>query len=208
MCTLDSEFIFEELVGRSKDIALIQRNQQILDDIRQGIPYQVIADKWGLSKQRIAQINQESQETVTDDAYRELQRTRLEYIQDELFRDFKEPAQLVNARGPVYEMIRVNTADGMKTVPDLDRPVYDRRLKIEIAGAITKIDERLAKLFGLERGKQRERDQSSEQIEFLNYLQQIADENEELKKRVAILSRDVIEGEAIPSSGEEQTGTI
>ena len=189
-------------MGRSKDIALIQRNQQILSDIRQGIPYQAIADKWGLSKQRIAQINQESQETVTDDAYRELQRTRLEYIQDELFRDFAEPAILVNARGPVYELIQVKTADGPKMIQDFTRPVYDRRLKIEIAGAITKIDERLAKLFGLERGKQRERDQSGEQAEFLAYIDGMAQENADLRKQVEVLSGRITEAEVIPE--EEQ----
>jgi hypothetical protein len=191
----------------------MQRNQEIISMIRQGIPYQQIADAKGISKQRVSQINQEYQEVVTDDAYRELQRTRLEYIQDELFKEFTEPVILVNARGPVYELIKVNTPDGPKMVQDFDKPVYDRRLKLEIIDRIIKTDERIAKLFGLERGKQRDRDQSAEQQEFLAYVQQLMDEgdqlrkrNEELARQVAMLNQpQVIEAEVIHEESPEAT---
>jgi len=171
-----------------------------MEMVRQGIPYHVIGDKFGISKQRCSQIIQEYQEPVSDDSYRELQRTKLEFIQDELFKIFTEKTIQVNARGPVYMRKLVSTADGLKEVNDLDQPVEDKRLRVEVAGQLVKLDERLSKLTGTDRLKARSVDQDREMQEFLGELERTYGENEALRKRVEMLSRGVIEAEVIPSS--------
>jgi hypothetical protein len=161
--------------------------------IREGHSYQVVADTFGVSKQRISQINSEYQEQISDDSYRDMDRTRLEKLDEDLFKRFIGPDEpLVSARGLVYE---IDPATGQ----NFSKPVPDIRLKIELALAWTKIQERKAKLYGLDRNRQRERDQSGEMQEFLSYMTQLTDENDKLKKQVEILSRNVIEAEVVDS---------
>lgn len=191
-------------MSRSKDVSLVSRNRDILADVRSGMSYQATGDKWGLSKQRIAQLVQESQESVSDDGWRSLDFTRLDDLGENLLGKFYGPdAPLVSARGVVYETLL--DADGSPVYTqsgnpkqDLSRPVPDTRLKIELALAYTKIQERKAKLTGTDRLKARAVDQSREQEEFLAYVQGLADQNDALRKQVDMLSRDVIEAEIIP----------
>jgi hypothetical protein len=191
-----------ERVGR-KDVALADRNRQIAELIRQGVSYQAIGDKFGISKQRVAQLNQESQEEVPDDARREGQLALLEHVISENMRKLREPPPAtVNARGVVYEKLRDDSGRpvfGSKGQPldDFTRPIPDARYHLEVQDRVFKGIELAAKLGGWARLKARTVDQDEEMKQFLSELERTYSENEELRKKVAALSRNIIEAEVI-----------
>ena len=99
---------------------------------------------------------------------------------------------------PVGSIIYEKDADGKI---DFTRPVYDPYEKVRIADSLTKVHERLSRLYGIDRPRQRERDQGTEMNEFLAYLDQLSTENTELKAQLEKLSRGVITAEVVqPSS--------
>lgn len=187
-----------------KDLTLLDRNRRIVEMIHQGVSYQKVGEHFGISKQRCSQILQESQEEVPDDARREGQLAMLEHVIAENMRRLTEPPPpAMTARGIVFMPLVDDSGSpvfGSKGQPlqDFDKPVPDERFHLEVQDRVMKGIELAAKLGGWARLKARQVDQSQEQADFLAYLQQIADENDQLKKRVEILSRGVIEAEVIP----------
>ncbi len=198
----------------TKDLALASRNHEIIADVHAGIPYRAIGKKYGISAQRVAQIVQESQESVSDDGWRSLGVARLEYIGEDLFARFCGPDEpQVNARGIVYNTMLdergkpVRTQEG-KLVQDYASPVPDVRLKIELAMAYAKNQERMARAQGTDRLKPRSVDQDEEMKVFMAELERaehIAKENEVLRKRIDMLTRkavepEIAEAELVPES--------
>jgi hypothetical protein len=196
-------------VGRSKDVALVSRNRDIIRMIGEGYSYQVIADQFGVTKQRIAQVNKEYQEDIPDDDYRDWQRTELEGMKDELLRIFRLPGKLMVTPGGA--IICEYGEDGK---PDKSKPVYDPYAKTEVAITVLKVWERLAKAYGLDRMRQREKDSSSEITEALSFLEQqsrqakiLAAQNAALRKQIE--DHDIIEADVVeetpgaPATGEQ-----
>jgi Homeodomain-like domain len=167
-------------VSRSKSTELADRNQRIVEMIAEGYSGQVIADNFGITRQRVSQIVQEHQEAVTDDAYRDVMRTQAEGVLDELFRIFRGPGKRMVSPGG--KIICENNPDG---TPDFSRPVYDEYAKVDVANAIIKLQERLGRSYGLDRVRQRERDQSEEMGEFMTWVAELDAQNKALKAQLA-----------------------
>lgn len=172
--------------------------------VAEGHKLEVIADTFGISKARVSQINQEYHEDVTDDAYRELQRNELEYVlHDILYPMLRGPGKrLVSPSGkPVYEM----SEDGKSL--DMSRPIYDEYAKVDVAKAIVPLQERIAKLYALDRPKAKEKDESPEFAEAMSYVRKLAGRVKELQSRLSQYEEDddVVEAEVVPD--EENPGS-
>lgn len=168
-----------EFVGRSKDLALVDRNKDIVQMVSKGYSYQAVADTFGLTKQRIAQICSESHESITDDSYRDLMRTELEGLSEDLFRLWRGPGPLVISPGG--SIVCEYGPDGK---PDHSRPVHDEYAKVKVAETLLKTIERRAKLYGIDRMKQRTQDQTAEVAEFMAWVQQLDAEKKALEARL------------------------
>lgn len=166
--------------------------------LHQGQSTQAVADNFGITKQRVSQINQEYQETVGDDAYRDLQRTALEGLLGVVTDTIKNPGFVVSPGGRVvcepYADGRTDR-NGMP-LPDPSRPLLDKALRLKAVEVGVRVHERLARAYGLDRVRQKEQDQSAEMNEFLQYVETTTAENALLRAQLAKLS-PVIEAEVI-----------
>jgi hypothetical protein len=164
-----------------------------------GYSGQVVAENFGITRQRVSQICQEFQDSVNDDAYRDLMRTQAEGVLEDLFKIFRGPGRRVTTpRGPAYEMVP-NPETG-KLEQDFSRPLYDEYEKVKVADTIVKIMERIGKSYGIDRIKQRERDQSGEMSEFMTWIAELDAQNKALRAQLAasadhreILTAEVVE---------------
>lgn len=184
-------------------MTLVSRDQDIVKMASEGYSYAVIGETFGITKQRVGQVVQASREDVSDDAYRETDLAQLEYIESELFAKFRQPPPvLVNARGLVYEMVRVNTPDGSRLIQDESRPVPDERYTLDLVDRILRVKERKARAMGTDRLRSRDKDQSDELAEFLSWAQGKAAEAaalaaENAKLRAQLDPHPVLEAEVI-----------
>jgi uncharacterized protein (DUF433 family) len=195
------EHVFRRCVGRPKSTELVSRNQDIVRMISEGHSYQVIGDTFNITRQRVFQIAREYQEDIPDDDYRDAQRTELEGVKEELLRIFRLPGREKTTPGGsvVYRL-------GENGKPDHSQPFFDPYDKVDIALAIVKLSERISKLYGIDRMRQKEKDSSTEITEALSFLEQqsrqskiLAAQNAALRKQIE--DKDIIEAEVV----EEET---
>lgn len=185
---------------RSKDLALVERNQEIVAMISAGSSLADVAGKFGISRQRCSQIAQEYQEVISDDARRDILLTQMEGDLDILTGIIKNPGYVVTPGGMIvceyYDDGRVDHRG--KPVPDPSRPLIDKGLQVKGIEVATRLRERISKMYGIDRVRQRERDQSQEMDEFVAYVEKMSSENAELKAQVEKLSQSIPEAEVVP----------
>lgn len=181
----------KDRVGRPRDLSLVVRDAEIIEDICRGIPPSVVAAKYGISRSRVSQIVQENTSDTADDVTRDAQRMTLEDLQQELIEIAKGPGR------------RVMDVKGNLMFDEDDQPMYDAELKIKAALAWASLSERLAKSYALDRPKQKEVDIAADvELAFLSYQKDAEEkrrlevENEELRRRLG--EPTVHEAELVP----------
>lgn len=163
--------------------------------------YAEIGEKYGVSKARISQILQRYYEELPDDGSRDIQRAKLEKLQEEMF---------AIALGPGKPMVSPGGKQVFQTDEDgnilYGKPLYDQELKIKGALAAVTISERLAKSNAWDKRKPTEKDESSEYANAMEYVESLAKQNRELESQKEILAakladhednQDVVEAEII-----------
>lgn len=184
-------------MARPRSAELANRNIRIVEMASEGYTLQQIADNFGVSKQRISQIVQENYEDITDDATRDVSRTQLEYYLNEILHPMlRGPGKrLVSPSGrPVYEL---DPEDPSGKTWDLDKPVYDEYAKVDVINAALKVHERLAKFYHLDRAKGREKDESAEFTEAMQWVESLVAENKRLARLARVEDEITVEAEVI-----------
>lgn len=171
------------MATKKRDPGLIARDQAIVEMVREGTPFGAVASIYGITHARVSQIVKASYEDVTDEAYREGQRQQLEFALEKLYELLRAPGRKMVAPGGgvVYE----RNPDG--TV-DYTRPVYDEYVRTDVVRAICQVQDRMAKLYNLNLTKSRDRDDSREFAEAMDYVTKLAEENRQLRTEMARLS--------------------
>jgi transcriptional regulator with XRE-family HTH domain len=186
-------------MARSKDLSLVQRDLLITERIAQGDRLKDIALDLGLSISRVSQIHHDRREIIGDDEKREILAAKLEWVLDEkLMALMKLPPQVkVTPSGrTVYEP---DMDDPTGKTPDYTRPVYDYSLPIEAAKAFTTVADNLARLYGLNRPKQKERDDSPQAQEYYAWAEANVKKIKELEAKLleAGIYPDAVEAELV-----------
>lgn len=151
------------------------RNSRILEMAAEGHPHAAIAETFGISKSRVSQIISEHYEEITDDGSRDWARAILEGYLGHIQKLVNGPGKrFVSPSGrPVYEI----REDGSF---DFDRPLYDEYAKRELIDAGVKVVDRLSRLYALDKPKLKEKDESPEFEQAMEYVRQLASEKKEL----------------------------
>lgn len=178
---------------RHKSVELYDRDLRIVQMVQAGYALQVVAGQFGITRARVSQIVSKFHEEVTDDGTRDVLRSQLEsYLTDTLHPIIRGPGQ------PMY-----STGSG-KLVLDLDgNIIYDERIKIDAVNSALRVHERIAKLSALDRPKAKEKDESREIAEAMEYLQSLAAEKQELQARVTHYEATVIPLESVQDDEPE-----
>jgi hypothetical protein len=110
-----------------------------------GTTLQQIADRYDISRQRVAQIiaNYTKQGTVTDNEARHLHRTQLEGLRDELIAMFFEPPP------PMYDV------KGNMLIDENGEPVRDIEIKLKTADYARKLSESIRRMDATDLPRQR-----------------------------------------------------
>jgi len=183
-------------VSRGKDVTLISRDKQIVAMKREGRSYAEISETFGITKARISQIISREYEDVSDDSYREAMRLDLEGKLAELNKLIASPGKVMVSPGG--RIICHYVGDGTDAI-DYSRPVYDEFVKVDAIRTYFQGAERLARLHALDRPKAKERDETKEFTAAMAYVEQLAEENKELRKEIEAAREptDVVEAEVI-----------
>ena len=169
-------------MARSRDLSLVNRDEQIIAAVSEGKrSYADISREFGVSKARVSQIVQRYYEDLPDDGTRDLQRAKMEHAQEIVLAIMNGPGKRVVSPGgsPVFE----RNDDG--TI-NYEKPLYDEEIKIKAALAGVTISERLARSFGLDRPKQKQKDESDEFDSAMEYMNQLIKQNKELQERLEL----------------------
>jgi Sigma-70, region 4 len=188
-------------VPGKKDVALVDRNRQIVRMIQEGYTTQEVADHWGITKQRVSQINQECAEEVSDDGYREIMRTRLEGYLDVVTVTIRNPGYVISAGGSVVCELSGELDSRGKPIPDPTRPLINRETQLKAVQMGVMINGQIAKTHGLDRKGGRNQDQSAETAAFLADVEGIYRDNQALNAQLealrAQLDRPVLDAEIV-----------
>jgi len=169
-------------VPRTRDVALVNRDAEIVGMVRDGgHNYQEISEKFGISKARISQIVSRYYEEIPDDGSRDIQRAKLERAQEVVLGIMNGPGKRVVSPGgsPVFERFPDGTID-------YNKPLYDEEIKIKAALAGATISERLARSYGLDRPRQKQKDESTEFDQAMEYVKELAKQNKDLQERLSL----------------------
>jgi hypothetical protein len=183
-------------VARGKDVTLISRDRQIIAMKREGRSYSEISETFGITKARISQIVAREYEDVTDDSYREAMRLDLEGKAAVLNQLIAGPGrQMVSPGGKI---ICNYVGDGTDAI-DYSNPVYDPYVKVDAIRTYVMLQERIARMHAIDRPKAQQRDESAEFAQAMTYVEQLADENKELRKELEASREpsDVVEAEVV-----------
>lgn len=167
---------------RTRDVSLIDRDARIVARVAEGkYSYQQIAEEFGVSKARIAQIVKRFYEELPDEDARFAQRAKMERLQEEMFEIATGPGKRMVSPGgsPIFE----RNDDG--TI-NYDKPLYDDGDRIKAALAAVTIGERLARSGAWDQAKQKQKDESEDVKAMMEYVQGLAAKNKELQDQLAL----------------------
>lgn len=181
---------------RHKDVALQDRNLRIAQMVAEGYGLQAVADQFSITRARVSQIVSEYQSVLSDDGTRDVMIAQIDsYLEDTLHPIIRGPGTPLYSQG------------SGKLVLGLDGElIYDERIKIDAVNSALRAQERKAKLKALDRAKQKEKDESKEINEAMAYLQQLAQEKQELEARVAQYEQQLPELEIVPEDTGDRAG--
>ena len=186
---------------RSKDLTLADRDEQVIRMAAEGYTQRQIGATLGISGARVNQIIKDARETTDDDGTRD----RLAVMVDMLLQKTVVLAtgagrRMVSPSGkPVYEVDHLDSRG--QPVFDLSQPIYDEYATLEAMDKAVKLMDRYAKLYGLDRPRQKDKDESQEYNSALEYVRQLAQKNRELLTRLDKYERgDIVNAEVIDTT--------
>lgn len=156
------------------------RNARIIEMAAAGHPLADIGETFGITKSRVSQIITEHYEEINDDASRDWSRAILENYLQTIQKLVDGPGKrFVSPSGrPVYELNEDGTFD-------FGRPLYDEYEKKGLIDAGVKVIDRLSRLYALDKPKIKEKDESPEFEQAMQYVRQLASEKKELLAKLA-----------------------
>lgn len=174
--------------------------------VNEGYRLDEIASTFGITRARVSQINSEYHDDVTDEAERDLALAQLDYlIHDVLYPLLRGPGKrLVSPSGrPVYEVKEGQTDNRGNPVFDFSRPIYDEYARVEVVNVFLKAQERRAKFSALDRAQPREKDESQEFTEMMNWVRTLAVQNKELRAKLSQYETEEFhEADVVSEEGE------